>query len=294
MDKIELKAYGKINLGLDVLRKREDSYHDLDMIMQTVGVYDDIIITKEELKEDTSRIIVTTDAQVLPNDKGNLAFMAAKVLMDKYNINAGVKIHINKRIPIAGGMAGGSSDCAATLRGINKMFNLKLSDEKLQEIGVKLGADVPYCIIGGTARAQGIGDVLIKLMPPPQCHVIIAKPNISVSTKFVYSHIRPKEITNHPDIEGMIIAIENGDLELLSKKIANVMEDVTIPQHGVIADIKKIMKDNGALNAMMSGSGPTVFGLYDDYVKAEESMQELKKQDFVSQLYLTEFVNEIL
>lgn len=293
MDKIELKAYGKINLGLDVIRKREDSYHDLDMIMQTVGVYDDIIITKQQADENAGQIVVTTDSCVLPNDKGNLAFMAAKVLMDKFNIKTKVKIHINKRIPIAGGMAGGSSDCAATLRGMNEMFDLQLSDEELQKIGVKLGADVPYCIVGGTARAQGIGDILTPLAPVPQCHIIIAKPNISVSTKFVYSHIRPKEITNHPDIEGMICAIENGDLQLLSQKIANVMEDVTIPQHGEIADIKKIMKDNGALNAMMSGSGPTVFGLYDNNVKAEQSMKELRKCDFISQLYLTEFVNEI-
>lgn len=293
MDKIELKAYGKINLGLDVIRKREDSYHDLDMIMQTVGVYDDVIIAKEHWDGSASQIEVTTDAQVLPNDKGNLAFMAAKVLMDKFDIKEKVKIHIHKRIPIAGGMAGGSSDCAATLRGINNMFHLKLSDKELQHIGVKLGADVPYCIVGGTARAQGIGEILTKLTPPPQCQIIIAKPDIFVSTKFVYSHIRPDEIENHPDIEGMIMALEHGDLELLSQKIANVMEDVTIPKHGEIADIKKIMKDNGALNAMMSGSGPTVFGLYDDNTKAEQSMQQLRKCDFISQLYLTEFVNEI-
>ena len=153
MDKIELKAYGKINIGLDVIRKREDGYHDLDMIMQTVGVYDDVIISREDGTQ-TYEIEVSTDADILPNDKGNLAFMAAKVLMEAYDIKSKVKIHINKRIPIAGGMAGGSADCAAVLRGVNKLFQLGLTDEQLQEYGVKLGADVPYCIVGGTKERR--------------------------------------------------------------------------------------------------------------------------------------------
>ena len=289
MDKIELKAYGKINIGLDVIKKREDGYHDLDMIMQTVGVYDDVIISKEDGTK-TCEIEVSTDADILPNDKGNLAFMAAKVLMEAYDIKAKVKIHINKRIPIAGGMAGGSADCAAVLRGVNQLFQLGLTDEQLQEYGVKLGADVPYCIVGGTKRAQGIGEILTNLPTPPKCYVIIAKPDAFVSTKFVYSHIRPAQIENHPDIDGIIESIKAGDLYGMCEKIANVMEDVTIPEYPIIQKVKDILKSNGAVNALMSGSGPTVFGIYDDEEKAKQSMDALSGKKFVSRLYLTEFI----
>ena len=289
MDKIELKAYGKINIGLDVIRKREDGYHDLDMIMQTVGVYDDVIISREDGTQ-TYEIEVSTDADILPNDKGNLAFMAAKVLMEAYDIKSKVKIHINKRIPIAGGMAGGSADCAAVLRGVNKLFQLGLTDEQLQEYGVKLGADVTYCIVGGTKRAQGIGEILTDLPTPPKCYVIIAKPDAFVSTKFVYSHIRPAQIENHPDIDGIIESIKAGDLYGMCEKIANVMEDVTIPEYPIIQKVKDILKSNGAVNALMSGSGPTVFGIYDDEEKAKQSMDALSGKEFVSQLYLTKFI----
>ncbi|WP_347993114.1 4-(cytidine 5'-diphospho)-2-C-methyl-D-erythritol kinase [uncultured Eubacterium sp.] len=289
MDKIELKAYGKINIGLDVIRKREDGYHDLDMIMQTVGVYDDVIISREDGTQ-TYEIEVSTDADILPNDKGNLAFMAAKVLMEAYDIKSKVKIYINKRIPIAGGMAGGSADCAAVLRGVNKLFQLGLTDEQLQEYGVKLGADVPYCIVGGTKRAQGIGEILTDLPTPPKCYVIIAKPDAFVSTKFVYSHIRPAQIENHPDIDGIIESIKAGDLYGMCEKIANVMEDVTIPEYPIIQKVKDILKSNGAVNALMSGSGPTVFGIYDDEEKAKQSMDVLSGKEFVSQLYLTKFI----
>ena len=289
MDKIELKAYGKINIGLDVIRKREYGYHDLDMIMQTVGVYDDVIISREDGTQ-TYEIEVSTDADILPNDKGNLAFMAAKVLMEAYDIKAKVKIHINKRIPIAGGMAGGSADCAAVLRGVNQLFQLGLTDEQLQEYGVKLGADVPYCIVGGTKRAQGIGEILTDLPTPPKCYVIIAKPDAFVSTKFVYSHIRPAQIENHPDIDGIIESIKAGDLYGMCEKIANVMEDVTIPEYPIIQKVKDILKSNGAVNALMSGSGPTVFGIYDDEEKAKQSMDALSGKEFVSQLYLTKFI----
>lgn len=289
MDKIELKAYGKINIGLDVIRKREDGYHDLDMIMQTVGVYDDVIISREDGTQ-TYEIEVSTDADILPNDKGNLAFMAAKVLMEAYDIKSKVKIHINKRIPIAGGMAGGSADCAAVLRGVNQLFQLGLTDEQLQEYGVKLGADVPYCIVGGTKRAQGIGEILTDLPTPPKCYVIIAKPDAFVSTKFVYSHIRPAQIENHPDIDGIIESIKAGDLYGMCEKIANVMEDVTIPEYPIIQKVKDILKSNGAVNALMSGSGPTVFGIYDDEEKAKQSMDALSGKEFVSRLYLTKFI----
>lgn len=287
MDKLALKAYGKINLGLDVLRKRPDGYHDLKMIMQMVDVYDDIVITKTDRKDE---IVVATDKFVLENEKGNLAYMAVKLLFDEFNIHQGIEIKINKRIPIAGGMAGGSSDCATTLMGINKMFDLKLSKEDLMKRGVKLGADVPYCVLGKTAIAEGIGEMLTPLPTPPSCYVIIAKPPVSVSTAFVYGNIRPDEITKRPDIDGMAEAIKNGDLYKMSSLLYNVMEDVTVPEYPIIADIKKMMIENGALNSIMSGSGPTVFGIYDNLEKAENTMKLLKKSNLTEQLYLTKFI----
>lgn len=286
MDKLELKAYGKINLGLDVIRKRPDGYHDLDMVMQMVDVYDDVTLTRLEGTE----IVVRTDTAVLSNGKDNLAYMAAKMLMDEFGIVQGLEITIRKRIPIAGGMAGGSSDCAATLTGVNQMFNLELSKEELMERGVRLGADVPYCILGGTAIARGIGEILTPLPTPPKCHVIIAKPPVSVSTAFVYGNIKPDEIEKRPDIEAMVSAIKAQDLYKLAKSLYNVMEDITVPQYPVIQEIKTIMLENGALNSIMSGSGPTVFGLYDDKGKAEQTVELLKEKELTEQLYLTTFI----
>ena len=287
MDKIQRKAYGKINLGLDVIRKRPDGYHDLNMIMQTVNVYDDIIIEKTN---NLDEIIVSTDTQVLENGKGNLAYEAAKTLMDRFNLHEGIRIFIRKRIPIAGGMAGGSADCAATLKGINQMFQLGLSTEELMEIGVKMGADVPYCILGGTAIARGLGEILTPLPAPPKCHIIIAKPPVSVSTAFVYGNIKPDKITRRPDIDALAQAITDSDLYKMSELIYNVMEDVTIPNYPVVGQVKSIMMEHGALNSIMSGSGPTVFGLYDNLETAQRTMQILDDPELTQQLYLTEFV----
>lgn len=287
MERIQLKAYGKINLGLDVIRKRADGYHDLAMIMQTVGVYDDIIISKTDKP---GEIKVETDKMTLSNGKDNLAYMAAKILLEEFRIRQGINIHINKRIPIAGGMAGGSADCAATLKGINAMFNLKLDKKELMERGVKLGADVPYCILGGTAVAKGIGDILMPLPKAPECHVIIAKPPVSVSTAYVYGHIRPDEITEHPDIEGMAKAILDQDLYKMASLLYNVMEDVTVPEYPVIQEIKDILLEEGALNSIMSGSGPTVFGIFDSLEKAQNAEKVLNEKGLTEQLYLTEFV----
>lgn len=286
IEKLELKAYGKINLGLDVIRKRADGYHDLDMIMQMVDVYDDVILTKMEGGD----IVVRTDAAVLSNGTDNLAYMAAKMLMEEFEITQGVEIKIRKRIPIAGGMAGGSSDCATTLIGINQMFDLGLSQKELMERGVKLGADVPYCILGGTAIARGIGEILTPLPAPPKCHVIIAKPPVSVSTAFVYGNIQPDRIEKRPDIEGMVDAIKKQDLYKLSEQLYNVMEDITVPEYPIIQEIKAVMLDNGALNSIMSGSGPTVFGLYDDKNKAEQTVEQLKTKGLTEQLYFTQFI----
>lgn len=286
MDKLELKAYGKINLGLDVIRKRPDGYHDLDMVMQMVDVYDDVTLTRLEGTE----IVVRTDTTVLSNGKDNLAYMAAKMLMDEFGIAQGLEITIRKRIPIAGGMAGGSSDCAATLTGVNQMFDLGLGKEELMERGVRLGADVPYCILGGTAIARGIGEILTPLPTPPKCHVIIAKPPVSVSTAFVYGNIKPDKIEKRPDIEAMVSAIKAQNLYKLAESLYNVMEDITVPKYPIIQEIKTVMLENGALNSIMSGSGPTVFGLYDDIEKAEQTVELLKAKELTEQLYLTKFI----
>ena len=272
------------------------------MIMQTVGVYDDVIITKlkkhnsvncENMKESplSGEIIVTTDKEVLSNGKDNLAYMAAKLLFDEFAIKDGVQIKINKRIPIAGGMAGGSADCAAVLKGINKMFELGLTQKDLMERGVKLGADVPYCIMGGCAIARGIGEKLTPLPKPPYCNVIIAKPPVSVSTAYVYGQIKPDLIEKRPDIEKMAEAINNKDLAVLSGLLYNVMEDVTVPKYPVIQEIKDLMLEGGALNSIMSGSGPTVFGLFNDLQTAKNVLKVLEQKNLTEQLYLTEFVD---
>lgn len=286
MERIQLEAYGKINLGLDVLEKRQDGYHNLRMIMQTVGVHDDIIISKTETR---GEIRVESDSMTLSNGPDNLAYRAAKILLDEFGFTQGVKIQIKKRIPIAGGMAGGSADCAAVLKGINAMFNMKLDKRELMERGVKLGADVPYCILGGTALAEGIGDILTPLPSAPKCHVVIAKPPVSVSTAYVYGHIRPEKIKKRPDTDGIIDAILKKDLYWLAELLCNVMEEVTIPRYPVIEEIKTSMKQEGALNAIMSGSGPTVFGLFDDMKKAENARKLLDEKGLTEQLYLTEF-----
>ena len=287
MKKIKLDAYGKINLGLDVLGKRDDGYHDLDMIMQSVDLADKIIITKN----DSGEITVKSNTGKIPNDESNLAYKAAKVLVDEFDIKKGVEIEIEKNIPISGGMAGGSTDCAAVLKGMNKLFKLKLSEQDLMDRGVKLGADVPYCIMGNTARAQGIGEILTPIPNKLKGYIVLAKPPISVSTGFVYGRIDEVEVKNKPDTEAMIEAIKNKDLKALSDAICNVLEEVTIPDYPIVQEIKDKMMAHGALNSMMTGSGPTVFGLYDDKKKAIETVDALKESRTLEQLYLVKFVN---
>lgn len=287
MDGINLKALAKINLSLDVVRKREDGYHEVRMIMQTINLYDKLEIRKSDEKG----IHVTTNISFLPTNENNLVYKAAKLLMEEFGIEEGVSIHLYKYIPVAAGMAGGSSDAAAVLYGMNKLFNLKLSKQDLMERGVKLGADVPYCIMRGTALAEGIGEKLTKLPPAPECFVIIAKPGISVSTKFVYENLHANELTYHPDIDGMIEEIKQGSLEGVAEKMGNVLETVTIKEYPVIEKIKDTMKENGAINAMMSGSGPTVFGLFKTEEEAKKAYAVLEKDKDVKKLYITTMFN---
>ena len=285
MNQIRLKALAKINLGLDVLRRKEDGYHEVKMIMQTIHLHDQIHIRK--IEEDEIRI--RTNLYYLPNNENNLAYKAAKMLKDEFNLPGGVSINLKKVIPVAAGMAGGSSDAAAVLFGMNKIYSLKLSMQELMERGVKLGADVPYCIMRGTALAEGIGEKLTKLPAMPKCHILIAKPPINVSTKFVYENLHANDLKpeDHPPVDVQIEALKEGDLEKLVANMGNVLERVTVPEYPVINEIKQMMLDCGALGSMMSGSGPTVFGIFTGYAKAKEACEKIEKSGLSKQIYLT-------
>lgn len=283
MKKIKLRAMAKINLGLDVVKKREDGYHEVRMLMQTIYLYDRIQL----LMRDTPGIRIKTNLYYLPTNEDNLVYKAAKLLMDEFHITKGLHIDLHKFIPVAAGMAGGSSDAAAVLVGVNRMFRLGLTREELMQRGVTLGADIPYCILRGTALAEGIGEQLTQLPPVPRCHVLIAKPGVHVSTKFVYSNLRADEIAVHPDIDGQIQAIERQDLKGIASLMGNVLETVTIPAYPVIQEIKDMMLADGALNAMMSGSGPTVFGLFDREENARAAWEHLRQSQLAKQVYLT-------
>ena len=289
---LSLKAYGKINLGLDVLRRRDDGYHEVRMIMQTVGIYDRIDLIYKE----TPGITVETNLYYLPDNENNLVYKAAKLLMDEFHVQKGVHIRLRKYIPVAAGMAGGSSDAAAVLFGVNKMFSLGLTTEQLMDRGVKIGADVPYCVMRGTALSEGIGEILTPLPVPPQCQVLIAKPGISVSTKVVYESLDAMELKpeDHPDIDGMMEAIKQKDLYGIADRFGNVLENVTIPAYPVIQEIKDLMLEQGAIGALMSGSGPTVFGLFTNpkaAAKAHEEMRFGAGAELAKQVYLTNFYN---
>ena len=289
MDTIRLKALAKINIGLDVLRRREDGYHDVKMIMQTVGIYDQICLNREK----TPGIRVKTNLFYLPDNENNLVYKEAKLLMDEFSIEDGVSIDLNKYIPVAAGMAGGSSDAASVLYGMNKMFSLGLSQDELMRRGVKIGADVPYCIMRGTALAEGIGEILTPLPPMPACFVLVAKPGISVSTKFVYENLHANDLRpeQHPDIDAAIAGIRAGDLKATAQAMGNVLELVTAREYPVIEEIKNFMKKRGALNAMMSGSGPTVFGLFENKTTARNAFYQLRRTNLAKQVYLTEIYN---
>ena len=287
MDKLDLKALGKINLGLDVLGKRENGYHDVRMVMQTVYLYDQIRIEKRK----EPGISLSTNLFYLPVNENNLAYRAASLLMEEFHIKEGVKITLDKHIPVAAGMAGGSSNAAAVLFGINRMFSLGLSQKDLMERAVSLGADVPYCIMRGTVLAEGIGEILMPLPNMPKCHVLLSKPPISVSTKLVYEKLDSYDSIEHPDIDGIIKGLKDGDIKKVASSMGNVLEHVTIEEHPVIEEIKNVMRKEGALNAMMSGSGPTVFGLFEDKKRAKKAAARIKELQLAKQAYVTSVHN---
>lgn len=287
MEKMELRALGKINLGLDVLGRRENGYHDVRMVMQTVYLYDLITLEKKE----EPGIELATNLSFLPVNENNLAYRAAKLLVDEFQIRAGIRITLEKHIPVAAGMAGGSSNAAAVLYGMNRMFSLGLTEEQLMERGVTLGADVPYCILRGTVLAEGIGEILTPLPPLPRCYILLAKPPVNVSTKMVYEKLDSCQISEHPDIDGLMDGLKNQDLEKVASSMGNVLEKVTIEEYPVIDKIKQVMKENGALNAMMSGSGPTVFGIYRERAKARAAAARIREQKLAKQVYVTNVHN---
>ncbi len=284
---MRLRALAKINLGLDVVRKREDGYHELRMIMQTINMYDQL---EMEISEEAG-IHITTNLPFVPTNENNLVYKAAKLLMDEFHVEQGLCVNLQKFIPVAAGMAGGSSDAAAAMIGVNRLFQLGLSVKELMERGVKVGADVPYCLLRGTALAEGIGEKLRALPACPDCYVLIGKPGISVSTKFVYENLHANELKEHPPIDRMLEAIQWHNLNKLADLMGNVLETVTIPRYPVIEEIKNHMKEHGALNAMMSGSGPTVFGLFDDRQMAEYACEALRESRLAKTVFLTTVFN---
>lgn len=284
MNSITVKAHAKINLGLDVIRKREDGYHEVNMIMQSLELHDTLTIFKTNKKG----ISIKTNLSFLPVDKNNLVYKAASLFLATIKKEEGLHIRLRKVIPVAAGLAGGSSDAAATLMGLNRLYHAGLSKEELMKLGVQLGADVPYCILLGTALSEGIGEILTPLPPLPECHILLVKPDISVSTKFVYENLRLDNNIKHPDITEMKAALGEGSLSHLSRCMDNILQTVTIKSHPIITDIKSKMREQGALVSLMSGSGPTVFGIYEDLETAKKAYYYFKEnRSFGRQVFLT-------
>ena len=284
---MRLRALAKINLGLDILGKRPDGYHDVRMIMQTIQMYDVLDIRKKE----EPGISLSVNVPYVPADERNLVYKAAKLLMDEFRIQEGVAIRLEKFSPIAAGMAGGSSDAAAAFVGLNRLFRLNLTEKELMERAVKIGADVPYCIMRGTALAEGIGEKLTRMEPLPPCYVLVGKPGVNVSTKMAYENLNLSEIASHPDIDGMIEDIRRKDLYSMAAKMSNVFEPGIVRQYPVIRQIRELMEENGAVRAMMSGSGPTVFGIFDSKDQMERAAAVLRESRLARTVFATEIYN---
>ncbi|MGL4774442.1 MAG: 4-(cytidine 5'-diphospho)-2-C-methyl-D-erythritol kinase [Clostridium sp.] len=269
---MKCKAYAKVNIALDIVDKREDGYHLLKMIMQAIDLYDEVEVVKAK-----KGIVLGCNKPYLPTDNRNLAYRAAEKFMEKYNIQEGVKIFIKKNIPVAAGMAGGSTDCAAVLKLMNKVFEVGASEEELMELGLTLGADVPYCIVGGTALCEGIGEKVKRLKPFKDKIMVIVKPSFGVSTKEVYGNFDLSKVIKHPKVDELIEAMNRDDIYYVADNMKNLLENVTLRKHSKIIRIKSDMNKYGALNSMMSGSGPTVFGIFEDMMKAQACYEEMKK-----------------
>ena len=270
---MKVKAYAKINIALDVVGKRNDGYHLLRMIMQNIDLYDDIIVDKID-----SGITVSCNKNFVPTDERNLAYKAADLFIKTFNIQQGVSIKIKKNIPVSAGLAGGSTDCAAVLKAMNKIFNINATDEELMKLGVKLGADVPYCIKGGTALCEGIGEVLTELPSFKDKIVVLVKPPFAVSTKEVYKKFELNKVRIHPKTEELIKAMEKQDIRFVARNMKNLLENVTLREYEEISNIKYNMRKYGCLGTMMSGSGPSVFAFFDDMLLAQMCYDNMKKK----------------
>ena len=266
MDQIKRKAYGKINLGLDVVGRRPDGYHLVKMILQTVDLYDEIVVRKQE-----EGITIKTNKPFLPTDERNLAYKAAKLMLENFSLPGGIRIDIGKNIPVAAGLAGGSTDAAAVLQAIAALYELKTDPEELDAIAVKLGADVPFCLRKGTYLAEGIGEKLTKLPSMPHCFCLLVNPGFGVSTKKVYEKIDEIKDLKHPDIDRIIRGLESGSAKEVAVSMGNVLEQAVFPDFPEIAAIREKMMENGALSARMSGSGATVFGLFSEGRQLDEA-----------------------
>lgn len=286
MKTLTRNAYAKVNLALDVLRRREDGYHDVCMIMQNLSLYDTLTFTMEEA--DMLAITLSCDKGFVPCDERNLIYKAIVLMGETYHLTGHIHVELVKRIPVEAGMAGGSTDCAAAFHAMRELYGLDISDQELMKLGVKLGADVPYCIMAKTALSEGIGEVLTEVAPLPDCFVVVAKPTISVSTKMVYENLHANELQHHPDVAGMIEALKQGDLSGVASRMENVLETVTTKLYPQIEEIKQSMKETGAENAIMSGSGPTVFGLYRGKAIAEQAAEKIRQQYGLSEVYVTQ------
>jgi len=280
---VTMYANAKINLALDVVCKRADGYHELRSIMQTVALNDRLTIRKLY----TNQIKLNSNVKWLPQDSRNLVYRAAKVLLDEYKPDFGVLIEVDKQIPISAGLGGGSADAAAALLGVRKLFDLPVSLDRLMEIGLSLGADVPFCILKGTALGEGIGEVLTPLSPCPDTHILIAKPPISISTAEVFRQFDNNKVEHRPDIDKMIKDIEMGDMKSVGVGLANVLESVTAKEFVVIERLKRIMRINGASGALMSGSGPSVFGFFESKAGAQKAMSQIRQDLSIREVFLT-------
>lgn len=293
METRSYKARAKINLGLDVCRRLENGYHEVKMVMQTVDIYDELTLKK---RQDSDIILLINSVDNLGALEDNLIYKAAKRMIEHYNITQGVEVSLKKNIPVAAGMAGGSTDAAAVMLAMNELFALGRSKEELMELALPLGADIPFCIMGGTALAEGIGEKLTPLPPPPDAQLVVVKPPIMVSTAKVYQSLDLGGMKAHPDIDGMVKALRDGDLRGITQRMENVMETVTEQEFPIITDIKKMLKGNGALNAMMSGSGPSIFGVFQEsaaaVTAADYVRRTLEQKDIHAQIYVTRFYNE--
>lgn len=287
MDSIIIKAYGKLNLSLDVIGKRPDGYHNLEMIMQTVNICDTLTMSVR----DDDKISISTDLEGLTCGEDNLVYRAIDMLRKEFGISKGVEVHLEKKIPMAAGMAGGSADCAAALKGMNQLFNLGLDNKALMERGVKLGADVPYCVVGGTALCEGIGEILTPLKQLTGMHLVIATPDVNISTPWVFKRLVLNENTIHPDTKLLLKAVDDGDMKLLAGNMYNVLETVTASEYKEIGELENIMKNGGALGSIMSGSGPTVFGIFEDESKALAVYDAIKENGGCRSCYITEFAS---